>query len=216
MTPTSKAQKLEELFTELEPIRAELNALLYGADNKLRWDTTPEEDARIDELAAQSDEIARRITATTDAEEAHPDQAEKIIDLLKEIETRIPHTPKYEDTMANTIPTTGNPVVTTVYANVGASVSSEGFFRFTLDGVEFGPNFLGSWDQLNAVHTDLGILECKHRAYVGGEEAYNLEWPEEEFGPHPITNTWGRGDSVAEVYSDAALFLAGYHASKEG
>ena len=108
------------------------------------------------------------------------------------------------------------PEVTPIYKLITARVTMEGFFHFEIDGEEFGPLFLGSWDALNAVHIELGILECKRFDYSDGSTKYSLKWPREDFGPHPIDNLLLFRETCHEVYAEAALFLAGYHASKEG
>lgn len=61
-TKTPKADRLDALLAELEPISTEINTLLYDANDKLRTDQTPGEEARLDVLFDQSDALTRRIT----------------------------------------------------------------------------------------------------------------------------------------------------------
>lgn len=61
-TKTPKADRLDALLAELDPISTEINQLLYDANDKLRTDQTPEEEARLNTLFDQSDALTRRIT----------------------------------------------------------------------------------------------------------------------------------------------------------
>lgn len=61
-TKTPKGERLDALLAELDPISTEINQLLYDANDKLRTDQTPEEEARLSVLFDQSDALTRRIT----------------------------------------------------------------------------------------------------------------------------------------------------------
>ena len=67
---TSKGDRLDAIFAELNPINQEIRKIGWTPSGRLRYRLSPEQEARLEELTARSNELASkaaRIVSTTKA-----------------------------------------------------------------------------------------------------------------------------------------------------
>ena len=132
--------------------------------------------------------------STTDVEEAHPDQTEKIIDLLKEIETRIPHTPK-EETMSDQ--------TTHITPNLTLEKDAYGVPEILLDGETLHESIIGG-DYDENMQELFRILTSM--TYTRRNGNYWADW---QGGEDFWTSGISLHDAVEQAAKGIALFLTG-------
>lgn len=57
---TSRGDRLDAIFSELNPINQEIRKIGWTPSGRLRYQLSPEQEARLEELTARSNELAGR------------------------------------------------------------------------------------------------------------------------------------------------------------